>query len=144
MIDGLNNADVLPVLERVLQFAGQRHRLIVNNIANINTPGYRPMDVSVEAFQAQLGEAIDARREKRGPFGGELDIKESNQVSFTKDSLILHPEAMANSILFHDGSEKNIERSMQDLVENYSTFRLAVDLLRKRTQLLETAIRGRL
>ena len=46
MIDGLNNADALPVLERVLQFAGQRHRLIVNNIANLNTPGFRPMDVS--------------------------------------------------------------------------------------------------
>lgn len=144
MIEGLNNADVLPVLERVLQFAGQRHRLIVNNIANLNTPGFRPMDVSVKAFQAQLGEAVDARREERGPFGGALNLKESKQVSFTNNRLFLHPEAAANSILFHDGSEKNIERSMQDLVENFSTFRLAADLLRKRVQLLETAIRGRI
>ena len=143
MIDGLNNADVLPVLERVLQFAGQRHRLIVNNIANLNTPGFRPMDVSVEAFQKQLGKAVDDRREDHGPFGGALNLKESKQVSFTNNSLTLHPEAAANSILFHDGSEKNIERTMQDLVENFSTFRLAVELLRKRVQLLETAIRGR-
>lgn len=143
MIDGLNNADVLPLLERIMQFAGQRHRLIVNNIANLNTPGYRPMDVSVEAFQKQLGVAVDARRENHGPFGGALELEESNQVSFTSNSLTLHPEASANSILFHDGSEKNIERTMQDLVENFSTFRLAADLLRNRVQLLETAIRGR-
>lgn len=143
MIDGLNNADVLPVLERVLQFAGQRHRLIVNNIANLNTPGFRPMDVSVEAFQKQLGEAVDARRESRGPLGGDLQLKESQQVSFTKDGLILHPEEAPISILFHDGSEKNIERTMQDLVENFSVFRLAADLLRNRVALLETAIRGR-
>ena len=144
MIDGLNNADVLPLLERVMQFAGQRHRLIVNNIANLNTPGYRPMDVSVEAFQAQHLIAVDARRENHGPFGGALKLEESNQVSFTSNSLTLHPEVSANSILFHDGSEKNIERTMQDLVENFSTFRLAADLLRNRVQLLETAIRGRI
>ncbi len=144
MIDGLNNADVLPLLERVMQFAGQRHRLIVNNIANLNTPGFRPMDVSVDEFQQQLGEAVDARRENHGPFGGALELEESEQVSFTKDGPILHPQAAANSILFHDGSEKNIERSMQDLVENFSTFRLAADLLRNRVQLLETAIRGRI
>lgn len=144
MIDGLSNADVLPVLERVMQFAGQRHRLIVNNIANLNTPGFRPMDVSVDAFQEQLGDAVDARRKDRGPFGGALILEESKQVSFTSNGLILHPEAAANSILFHDGSEKNIERTMQDLVENFSTFRLAADLLRNRIQLLETAIRGRI
>ena len=143
MIEGLNNSGSLPVLEKVMQFAGQRHRLIVNNIANLNTPGFRPMDVSVDAFQEQLGEAVDARRQERNSFVGPLNLEESKQVSFTKNGLVLHPEAVANSILFHDGSEKNIERTMQDLVENFSTFRLAADLLRKRVQLLETAIRGR-
>ena len=54
MIDGVTNADALPVLERLMQFAGRRHQIIVNNIANLDTPGFRPVDVSVDDFRAEL------------------------------------------------------------------------------------------
>jgi flagellar basal body rod protein FlgB len=62
MPGGLTNSDGIPALERLVQFTGQRHRLILNNIANLSTPGFRPSDVSPQAFQAQLAEAIDASR----------------------------------------------------------------------------------
>ena len=48
MIDGVTNAGAIPALERLMQFAGGRHRLIVHNIANLDTPGFQPRDVSVE------------------------------------------------------------------------------------------------
>ena len=38
MIDGLTSSEGIATLERLVQFAGQRHRLIVNNIANFDTP----------------------------------------------------------------------------------------------------------
>lgn len=62
MLSALTNSDGIPALERLMQFTGQRHRVILDNIANLSTPGFRPRDVSPEAFQAQLGEAIDAQR----------------------------------------------------------------------------------
>ena len=144
MIDGVTNADAIPVLERMVQFAGQRHRLIVNNIANFSTPGYRAMDVSVDAFQAQLGEAVDARRENHGARGGELELRDSRMVEFNSTGITLHPEPIANNILFHDRNDRNLERTMQDLAENFMTFRVAADLLRGRMALLNTAIRERL
>ena len=59
MISSVTNSEALPVLERLVQFAGARHRLIVGNIANLDTPEYRPVDASVKGFQAALGRAID-------------------------------------------------------------------------------------
>ncbi|MHC4709331.1 MAG: flagellar basal body rod protein FlgB, partial [Planctomycetota bacterium] len=58
MIDGVLNADALPALESLAKFAGARHRLIANNIANLDTPGFRPMDLSVSDFQKQLAETV--------------------------------------------------------------------------------------
>ena len=69
MIDGVTNTEGIASLERLVQFAGQRHRLIVNNIANFDTPGYRPTDVSVTDFQEQLGDAGFAVRTGGDEFG---------------------------------------------------------------------------
>ena len=140
MIDAVANADALPVLERLLQFAGQRHRLIVNNIANFDTPGFRPADVSVEAFQEQLAEAIDDRRARGGP----LEIKDSAQVELTPTGIELYPEPVGRNLLFHDGNDRDLERTMQDLAENFMTFRFAAELLRSRFDLVNTAIRERI
>ena len=54
MIDGLNNSGSLPVMQKVVQFAAGRHSLIADNVANISTPGFRPVDVSLEEFQSAL------------------------------------------------------------------------------------------
>ncbi|UCD76360.1 MAG: hypothetical protein JSV91_05430 [Phycisphaerales bacterium] len=144
MIDGVVNADAIPVLERLMQFAGQRHRLIVHNIANLDTPDYRPVDVSVADFQAQLGEAIDQRRAAHGATGVELPLEDSSQVSFTADSLKLHPEPAGGNILFHDGNDRSVERIMQGLVENFMVFRTASEFIKSRFDLINTAIRERL
>ena len=144
MIDGVTNADGVGVLERVIQFAGQRHRLIVNNIANLSTPGFRPKDVSVEAFQQQLGEAIDARRAGSGASGGDLPFEDSQEVTIRRDGMVLHPRPIGDNILFHDGNDRNVERHMQDLVENFLAFRTAAELLRSRFDLINMAIRERI
>jgi len=63
MIDGLHATTSLPALERSLQYMSARHRLLTSNLANIETPGFRPTDVSPQAFQAALRDAIEERRE---------------------------------------------------------------------------------
>jgi len=136
MIDGVSNADAIPVLERMIQFAGRRHALITNNIANLSTPGFRPMDLDVHAFQSALADAVDRRREAHGNAGGELDPGPRPSAPTA--------EALGENILFHDANDRDLERIMQDLVENASTFRLAADLLRTRFELINTAIRERL
>ncbi len=143
MIDGVTNSDGLAVLERLVQFAGQRHRLIVNNIANFDTPGYRPTDVSVTEFQQHLGEAIDQNR-RSGRSDRALELKNTDQVEFSPGSITLHPTPVGRNILFHDGNDRDLDRTMQDLVENFLTFRMATELLRNRLDLVNTVIAERI
>ena len=143
MIESITNSESLPVLERVMQFTGQRQRIIANNVANLSTPGFRPSDVSVEDFQAQLGDAVKARRANSNSSEGELSIESTREVVFHDDGLTLRPSAIADNLLFHDQNDRDVERIMQDLVENFMAFRTAAQFLRSRFDLINTAIRER-
>ena len=132
MIDGVTNTEGLSVLERLVQFAGQRHRLIVNNIANFDTPGYRPVDISPAQFQQQLGQAIDRRRAEGRP---DAPLERGDT---------LQPTAVGGNILFHDANDRDLDRTMKDLVENFLTFRLAGELMRNRLDLVNSIIAERI
>ncbi|MCA9296629.1 MAG: hypothetical protein KC983_08925 [Phycisphaerales bacterium] len=143
MINGVTNGGAIGVLERLMQFAGERHRIITNNIANISTPNFRPKDVSVPAFQAQLREAIDARRADPSAGRAGLPMKDSAEVQVTADGLELRPEPIGENILFHDGNDRDSERLVQDLVENFSVFRMAAQFMRKEFAMINAAISER-
>ena len=76
--------------------------------------------------------------------GGGLEPADSAQVEFTPEGLRLHPEPLGANILFHDGNDRDLERTMQDLVENFLTFRVATELMRSRFDLINSAIAGRI
>ncbi|MEM1424880.1 MAG: hypothetical protein AAGH64_12875 [Planctomycetota bacterium] len=143
-IDQLTNADSVPALERMMQFAARRQTLIQHNIANISTSGFQPKDVSVDAFRAQLAGAVDERRRRFGGMRGALDLKDTRQVIASgAGSLRLEPTGTGRNILFHDRNNRDAERLMQDLVENAGQFRVASDLLKSRMALLRSAISER-
>jgi flagellar basal-body rod protein FlgB len=144
MIDGVTNSGSLPVLERLLQFTGQRHRIITNNIANLSTPGFQPADVSVTEFQEHLGKAIDARRSDFGEASGPLHMQSTREIEFQPTTMELHPQAVGDNMLFHDGNDRDVERTMQDLVENFMTYRAAAQLIKSRFESLAVAIRERM
>jgi len=140
MIDGLHASTSLRALERSLQYMSARHRLLAANIANIETPGYRPMDVSPQAFQAALRDAIESGRTGQG---GSLAFDESAPIAFTESGTLLKPEVLSENIMFHDGNDRSMERLMQKLTENVYTFRMASQMLRNQFETLNTAIRER-
>lgn len=143
-IDQLTNADALPALEKMLQFSARRAKLIQHNIANIATPNFQPKDVDVTAFQAQLDDAIQRRRDRFGGHRGDLDLRESRQVREDRNGTIrLSPEDSGRNVMFHDRNNRDLERLMQDMVENATTFRVASDLLRNHMNLLRSAIAER-
>lgn len=144
MIDGLNNSGSLPVMQRVVQFAARRHTLIADNVANISTPGFRPVDVSLDDFEAALGEAVEARRDRGQARFGSLKIDSTPTVEFEEGGLRLQPEPIGDNILFQDGNDRSLERLMQDLVENFLTYRTAVELMNNQFDMLDVAIRERI
>ncbi len=143
-IDQLTNVDALPALEKMLQFSARRAKLIQHNISNISTPNFQPQDVNVGAFQNQLDDAIQRRRERFGGHRGDLELRPSRQVFEDANGTIrLKPGGSGRNILFHDRNNRDLERLMQDMVENATTFRVASDLLRNHMNLLRSAISER-
>jgi len=140
MTDGFLGNSALPALERSLQFMSARQRLLVSNLANAETPGFRPTDVDPAAFQAALRDSLE-----QGSVGrdGRLVLDDTAPVSFSDAGVELRPEVLADNILFHDGNDRSMERLLQRVTENVYAFRAASQLLRNQFELINAAIRER-
>lgn len=144
MIAGITNSGSLPVLEAMVSFSGQRHRLITNNIANFSTPNYRPKDVSPARFREALGEAAEARREANNGRRGELELPRTRDFRETDSGrLELTPRESGRHVLFHDRNNRDLERTMQDLAENVATFRVASELWKHEINIIRAAVTER-
>jgi len=129
-IEGLSEFGGMEALEATIRFSGRRQRLVAHNIANISTPDFLQTDLSIKDFQAELGRAIDERRERGG---GPIDLSSVGQSE---------PKQRSN-LLFPDHNNRDIERLMQDQAENLMVYRTAIDLLRSRAEMMRSTLAGR-
>lgn len=142
MLTDFLNTPEINVLERVLQFSGQRHNQITNNIANLSTPNYQPKDVDPAEFQAVLRDMVEKSKITHPALKGKIEPKNARTFSFNKDSITMKPEPIEQNIMFHDRNDRDLERTMQSLAENVMVYRQSIELLRSRFSVLKSAIRG--
>lgn len=135
----IDSSGALPYLERMMQFAGARGTLLNDAIANLDTPGYRAQDVSASEFQGAMKAALAA--ERNGASGA--DFRDTRHIRFSREGLELQPGGSEESLLFHDGNDRSLERLMQGLSENVLAFRYAAELFRNTHDTLHAAIRLR-
>jgi flagellar basal-body rod protein FlgB len=129
-IDRLLNQGNAPLLERTLEFTAARHKLIAENVVNIDTPGYQQKDMSLEKFQAMLRDRVEARR-RAGP----------GATSFVDiDGELEYPQ---RGILSHDGNNRSMEQLMSDQAKNALLHNMVVELLKKQYAAMENALRER-
>ena len=131
LIERLLNQGNAPLLEQTLKFTAARQRLLAENVANVDTPGYRQKDLSVEDFQAVLRDRVDRRRDA-GP----------GAVRF--DDVAASVETPRRGILFHDGNNRSMEQLMSDSAKNAMMHNLVAELLRKQFAALEMALKERI
>lgn len=144
MFGDLTNSGAIPTLAAALRFAGQRQKVLAHNIANISTPNFIQKDVSVPEFRDALAKAVDERRAATGGSTGPLPLPSTDEVEIHSDGgMSLHPDTPSGGILFHDKNNRDLERLMQDSVENAAFYRMNVDLLRTRFEMLKVAVTQR-
>lgn len=144
MIGGMRQifgSGALGTAERVAIFAEQRNSILADNIANINTPGYRTRDLPVAEFQEMLAAAFDRSRKNGGPLRMQstrnISVDSSGRVSFRT---IERDDA---DLLYHDGGNRSIEQEMTELAKNALLHRVAGEIVRKQFGMLHAAIRER-
>ncbi|WP_164102885.1 flagellar basal body rod protein FlgB [Candidatus Laterigemmans baculatus] len=136
MIQGLFQSTTLPALEQTTAFAARRHELLAGNIANVDTPDYRARDLSVSNFEQSLAAAIDAQRNP-----GELPPLASP--GGAADDPMAGPRAAMETLVYHDGSDVNLERQVTEMSKNQSLHNMAISLMRHQFSVLRAAISER-
>lgn len=138
----LSSSGAVPALEAMVRFSAQRQKLLAHNIANISTPNFQQLDVSIADFQANLRQAIEKRRDNGGQ--GPFRLKETAELTPSADgSFRLNPTTPSGGVLFHDRNNRSLEQLMQGLAENSTVFRVASDLLKSHNDMLRSAISQR-
>ncbi len=133
-----------PALEQAMQFHELRHRLVLSNVANSDTPGYRRIDLDEARFQRALGDAIAARdRGADGAFAtarGAI-VPAAGRGGFRPGSTI--PLPGNEGPLRHDENDVSLEREMALLARNAGRYTAYSALLAKTFQQIGAAIAGR-
>ena len=129
-MDRLFNQTNGPLVERVLQFAAARHKLIAENMANVDVPGYRQKDLSQAKFFALLRERA-ARRANEAP----------GVVGF--EDIASDVENPNTGILFHDKNNRSMELLASDQAKNGLLYTMAIEILKKQYSQMEMALRER-
>jgi len=130
-------------LTKSLSFLEERHRIISNNIANSDTPGFKAQAAPMGEFQKALAGAIEARRANPA---AEFRLERTAHVREGRRGLEVVPVTAAGDaagILRHDGNNVSLDREMANLAENTLLYRTMSDLLRKQFQMLQSAIQER-
>jgi len=147
MFSSMFQSSTIPLLEEVVSFSQARHNVLAANIANLDTPGYKVRDLSVEDFQQRLREAVAQRR--RPPVHPSLAGVAAGYLSpeeFGGETRPLLAEISKNpkTILYHDKSNVGMEFQVTEMVKNQMQHNLALTLMNNQFRLLQTAISGRL
>jgi flagellar basal-body rod protein FlgB len=129
-LDRLMNQTNAPLIERVLQFSAARHKLIAENIANVDTPGYRQKDLSQAKFFALLKDRAAAKH-SAAPGTTTFDDIPSD---------LEHPTA---GLLLHDQNNRSMEQLASDQAKNGLLYTMAIELLKKQFTAMEMALKER-
>ena len=109
-------------LDLALGAAGKRQEVLANNLANVNTPGYKRMDVE---FDGMLAKAVDAARA-----GDNRALDEMRPGVNTDDSVSVRA----------DGNSVDVDQEMAFLAENNIRYNALVQLSQKKLETLKYVI----
>lgn len=119
----VNKPSIVDILEAGLKVNSVRHRVVANNLANVNTPGFRRTQVD---FEQALADALDS------PIGVEKD-----------DLAAMEPELYKpyDTPVDSRGNDVDLDTEVGELVKTVGRQKAYLKMLRKQYDQLETAMR---
>lgn len=112
----------LGLLEKMLDISAMKHKVIANNIANVNTPGYKKMDVS---FADQLGKV--------------LKDTSINKFDNLQPKIVISKEG-AGETARNDGNNVDMDKEISSLVKNTLSYNIYTQLMAKKVEMVKFAI----
>ncbi len=143
-IDRILNSPTRQALEWSARFAEERHQVLAENVANIDTPDYQSKRLDPAAFHKALAGALESEG-RGGHKEPALKLRGTRQISTdAAGTLVATPvHEPPENVLFHDGTNARLEGLMTDVQENAMSYELSLNMLKSKFESLLSAIRGR-
>ncbi|WP_245985039.1 flagellar basal body rod protein FlgB [Biomaibacter acetigenes] len=125
--------DSISLMEKLLDAKWLRNRILSNNIANADTPGYKRSDVSFE-------EVLKKNMEQENVLP--LTTTHKNHISNIKMVSDIQPRIFVqnDTTLRNDRNNVDIDKEMVELTKNTLSYNMTADQLQRVFQLLNMAI----
>ena len=139
MIDSLLSTPTIRMLEQTMSFTQQRHQVLAEDIANIDTPGFVQRDLSVAQFQKALREAFKRNRES---LNDSFEPKSEQELAFEPGGSRMQavPQEKPVGVPFHDCGVRSMEYLMSEMADNALAHNMAAQFLKNRYDQLARAI----
>jgi flagellar basal-body rod protein FlgB len=126
------------LLENALNASQMRQQVYANNIANMDTPGFKRQDV---AFESLLRNALNSAPVTPG--SGEKFIPNQNSINW-QAALNVQPQVVQDDSTFVDnnGNNVDVDAEMSRLAENQIEYNVLVQDMQMRLARLKNAING--
>ena len=113
----------LAALEKALTGSAQRQQTIANNIANVNTPGFKRSDVDfMSTLHAALASGASPQQIEQLKFSTQTDTA---------------------SAMRSDGNNVDIDQEMADMTQNSTEYQMLAAIMHARLQMIQGAIGSR-
>ena len=119
------------LLSKSLNINARRHSLITGNIANMDTIGYKPMDID---FNDTLKKAMADNKE------GDLFRTHPNHLQGKAGSVDMPAKVRRDATNRYNLDSVNIDTEMTNLMENNINYRTNVEILLRKISMLRQAI----
>ena len=119
--------NVTELLIKIVKFTQTRQKILIQNIINVQEPGFVPQELEVDEFSDLLNNAIDEHvRNQR------LVLRDTENIKFgASGSIELNPVIDEHGIkLLEENRDEYIERQINKLWENSINQKVAAELLR--------------
>lgn len=139
MIDSLLSSPTIRMLEETMSFTEQRHQVLAEDIANIDTPGFVQRDLPVAQFQKALREAFTRNRES---LNDTFEPESEDTLAFEPGASRVRVQAQEKpvGVPFHDRGVRSMEYLMSEMADNALAHNVVAQFLKSRYDQLARAI----
>ena len=121
--------DTLKMMQKHLDLSTQRQSLIASNISNIDTPGYKTVDLD---FQKELKAAMEAQNAR-------IEVTHPLHIAPSKEA-VGTPIQVENLPMRNDLNNVSIDREMAVIASNHLMFSFVVDRIAGKFRTLKSVI----
>jgi len=123
------------LVKKRMAYLSERHAVLSKNIANADTPGYKPMDLKPVDFRSMVASesSLKTNLETTNP-GHIKGLSGNNRFSSQKQGTTFEVKPSGNQVV--------VEEQMMKIAENNIDYQTATGIYKKMTEIMRVAIGG--